>query len=60
MKPGSITRLRAFRARAVKEGGTEAAGKRRRKRMKRALVLAGGGAKGSYQVGVWKALAELG
>lgn len=28
--------------------------------MKRALVLAGGGAKGSYQVGVWKALAELG
>lgn len=28
--------------------------------MKRALVLAGGGAKGSYQVGVWKALQELG
>lgn len=28
--------------------------------MVKALVLAGGGAKGSYQVGVWKALAELG
>ena len=27
--------------------------------MKRALVLAGGGAKGSYQVGVWRALMEL-
>jgi NTE family protein len=26
----------------------------------RALVLAGGGAKGSYQVGVWRALMELG
>ena len=26
----------------------------------RALVLAGGGAKGSYQVGVWQALQELG
>ena len=26
----------------------------------RALVLAGGGARGSYQVGVWRALAELG
>jgi NTE family protein len=26
----------------------------------RALVLAGGGAKGSYQVGVWRALTELG
>lgn len=26
---------------------------------KRALVLAGGGAKGSYQVGVWRALQEL-
>ena len=25
----------------------------------RALVLAGGGARGSYQVGVWKALMEL-
>ena len=25
----------------------------------RALVLAGGGAKGSYQVGVWQALQEL-
>lgn len=25
----------------------------------RALVLAGGGAKGSYQVGVWRALQEL-
>lgn len=28
--------------------------------MTKALVLAGGGAKGSYQVGVWKALNELG
>ena len=27
---------------------------------KKALVLAGGGARGSYQVGVWRALAELG
>ena len=27
--------------------------------MSRALVLAGGGAKGSYQVGVWRALQEL-
>lgn len=27
---------------------------------RRALVLAGGGARGSYQVGVWRALAELG
>ena len=26
----------------------------------RALVLAGGGAKGSYQIGVWRALQELG
>ena len=26
----------------------------------RALVLAGGGARGSYQVGVWRALTELG
>ena len=25
---------------------------------KRALVLAGGGAKGSYQIGVWRALQE--
>ena len=25
-----------------------------------ALVLAGGGARGSYQVGVWRALTELG
>ena len=28
--------------------------------MARGLVLAGGGAKGSYQIGVWKALEELG
>lgn len=27
--------------------------------MKRALVLSGGGARGSYQIGVWKALNEL-
>lgn len=27
--------------------------------MKRAIVLAGGGSKGSYQLGVWKALREL-
>ena len=27
---------------------------------KKALVLAGGGARGSYQVGVWRALTELG
>ena len=27
--------------------------------MKRALVLSGGGAKGSYQYGVWKALRKL-
>ena len=26
---------------------------------KRALVLAGGGAKGSYQIGVWRALEKL-
>ena len=26
---------------------------------KRALVLAGGGAKGSYQIGVWRALQAL-
>ena len=26
----------------------------------RGLVLAGGGARGSYQVGVWRALDELG
>ena len=25
----------------------------------KALVLSGGGAKGSYQIGVWKALREL-
>lgn len=28
--------------------------------MQRAIVLAGGGAKGSYQIGFWKALRELG
>lgn len=28
--------------------------------MKRAIVLAGGGTKGSYEVGVWRALNELG
>lgn len=28
--------------------------------MKRALVLAGGGSRGSYQIGVWRALRELG
>ena len=28
--------------------------------MKTAIVLAGGGSKGSYQAGVWKALRELG
>lgn len=28
--------------------------------MKRAIVLAGGGAKGSYQLGFWKAIKELG
>ena len=27
---------------------------------RKALVLAGGGARGSYQVGVWRALTELG
>ena len=27
--------------------------------MKTALVLSGGGARGAYQVGVWKALEEL-
>ena len=27
--------------------------------MKRAIVLAGGGSKGAYQIGVWKALREL-
>ncbi len=31
-----------------------------KKDSKKALVLAGGGARGSYQVGVWRALAELG
>lgn len=33
---------------------------RGRKGMKRGLVLAGGGARGSYQVGVYQALTELG
>ena len=28
--------------------------------MKRAIVLAGGGTKGSYEVGVWRTLNELG
>ena len=28
--------------------------------MKRAIVLAGGGAKGSYHFGFWKAIRELG
>ena len=28
--------------------------------MKRALVLSGGGGRGSYQIGVWKALRDLG
>ena len=27
--------------------------------MKRAIVLSGGGAKGAYQIGVWKALRKL-
>ena len=27
--------------------------------MKRAVVLSGGGAKGAYQIGVWKALRKL-
>jgi len=27
--------------------------------MKRALVLAGGGARGAYELGAWKALSEL-
>lgn len=27
--------------------------------MKRAIVLSGGGARGAYQIGVWKALREL-
>ena len=27
--------------------------------MKRAIVLSGGGGKGSYQIGVWKALKKL-
>lgn len=31
-----------------------------RNRVKRAVVLGGGGARGSYQIGVWKALRELG
>ena len=28
--------------------------------MKRALVLGGGGSKGAYELGVWRALDELG
>ena len=28
--------------------------------MKRAVVLAGGGSRGAYQIGVWQALRELG
>ncbi|WP_324826073.1 patatin-like phospholipase family protein, partial [Helicobacter equorum] len=28
--------------------------------MKRAIVLGGGGSKGAYQIGAWKALRELG
>ena len=32
----------------------------RREPTQKALVLAGGGARGSYQVGVWRALTELG
>ena len=31
----------------------------RREPTQKALVLAGGGARGSYQVGVWRALMEL-
>ena len=27
--------------------------------MKRAIVLSGGGAKGAYEIGVWKALRKL-
>ena len=27
--------------------------------MKRALVLGGGGSKGAYEIGVWKALDEM-
>ena len=27
--------------------------------MKRAIVLSGGGARGAYQIGVWKALRKL-
>ncbi len=32
----------------------------RKKKYKRALVLSGGGARGAYQVGVWKFLLEMG
>ena len=32
----------------------------RRMQMKRALVLGGGGSKGAYELGVWRALDELG
>ena len=35
-------------------------GKPKKKRYKRALVLSGGGARGAYQVGVWKFLLEMG
>ncbi|MEQ9367178.1 MAG: patatin-like phospholipase family protein [Leptospirales bacterium] len=34
--------------------------KPRKKKYKRALVLSGGGARGAYQVGVWKFLLEMG
>lgn len=34
--------------------------KKNKIKTKRALVLSGGGAKGSYQIGVWKAIRELG
>ena len=36
------------------------ASQQKRKRYKRALVLSGGGARGAYQVGVWKFLLEMG
>jgi NTE family protein len=42
------------------EAGNTEVQQRRNSAMPKGLVLAGGGAKGSYQVGVWRALRELG
>lgn len=45
------------KAAGVQSAGNQATGNNPRKR---ALVLSGGGSRGAYQVGVWRALVELG